>query len=81
MTQAAENAQAIAENDKRISVHEAVCAARYVSIDAKLEDGKARFDTLDKHIKWLGAGLLLNTLAILAGPGVAAEFFKKFLGL
>lgn len=92
MPAASENAAAIAENDKRISVHEAVCAARYVSIEEKLENGNKRFDAIDerfdkitdhfdKSLRVIGGVAAVNLVLTLLGPGVAAEFVKKLIGL
>ncbi len=81
MTQQAENTAAIAENDKRITVHEAVCAARYVAIDDKLERGNKRFDKLDKYFTYLGVAVIFNTVLNLLGPGVAALFVKNLFGM
>jgi hypothetical protein len=62
------------ETDKRLSVHEAVCQQRYESIQARFDDGSKRMT----KIEYL---LYIVILAVLLGPGVAAEFFKKFLNL
>ena len=60
--------------DKRLSVHEAVCAQRYENIEKRLGDGSKRM----RHIEWL---LYITIAAVLLGPGVAAMFVKKLLGL
>lgn len=60
--------------DKRLAVHEAVCAERYRSIEGKLDNGKDRM----RNIEYM---LYAVMLAVLFGPGVAAEFVKKVLGL
>ena len=60
--------------DKRLSVHEAVCAQRYENIEKRLGDGSRRM----KHIEWL---LYITIAAVLLGPGVAAMFVKKLLGI
>ncbi len=60
--------------DKRLSVHEAICAQRYENIEKRLGDGSRRM----KHIEWL---LYITIAAVLLGPGVAAEFVKKLLGI
>jgi hypothetical protein len=62
------------ETDKRLSVHEAVCAQRYEGIQARFDEGTKRMN----KIEYL---LYAVILAVLFGPGVAAEFVKKFLGL
>jgi hypothetical protein len=60
--------------ETKLAVHEAVCSERYQSIDRTLRDGDKRMT----KIEYLLYGLLL---AVLFGPGVAADFVKKFLGL
>jgi uncharacterized membrane protein len=60
--------------DARLSTHEAVCAQRYEKINESLDAGKKRMKTIEV--------LLYITIgAVLLGPGVAAEFVKKVLGL
>jgi hypothetical protein len=60
--------------DKRLSVHEAICAQRYEQIEKRLGDGSRRM----KHIEIL---LYITIAAVLLGPGVAAMFVKKLLGI
>jgi len=62
------------ETDKRLSVHEAICAQRYEGIQARFDDGSKRMN----RIEYL---LYVVILAVLLGPGVAAEFVKKLLGV
>jgi hypothetical protein len=62
------------ETDKRLSVHEAVCAQRYEGIQARFDEGSKRMT----KIEYL---LYVVILAVLLGPGVASEFVKKLLGL
>jgi hypothetical protein len=62
------------DTDKRLSVHEAVCAQRYESIQSRFDDGSKRMTKIEYLLYVLIAVVLL-------GPGVAAEFVKKFLGL
>jgi hypothetical protein len=64
----------VVENDKRLSVHEAICASRYENIQASFSDGSKRMT----KIEYL---LYAVIAAVLLGPGVAAEFIKKFFGL
>ena len=66
--------ETVAENDKRLSVHEAVCAQRYESIQASFSDGSKRMN----KIEYLLYGVIV---CVLFGPGVAAEFIKKMFGL
>ena len=61
------------ETDKRLSVHEAICAQRYEGI-------QARFDESSKRITKIEYLLYALIAAVLLGPGVAAEFVKKLLG-
>jgi hypothetical protein len=60
--------------DKRLSVHEAVCTERYNSIDRSLRDG-------DKRMTKIEYLLYVVILAVLLGPGVAADVFKKIFGI
>jgi len=62
------------ETDKRLSVHEAICAQRYEVIQARFDEGSKRMN----RIEYLSYGVIL---AVLLGPGVAAEFVKKVFGL
>jgi len=61
------------DTDKRLSVHEAVCASRYESIQNRFDDGSKRMS----RIEYL---LYVVIAVVLLGPGVAAEFVKKLLG-
>ncbi|MFZ9210903.1 MAG: hypothetical protein ACO22M_00415 [Candidatus Nanopelagicaceae bacterium] len=60
--------------DTRLSVHEAVCAERYQAIEKQLDDGSKRMTKIEYLI-------YITLAAILLGPGVAAEFVKKLLGI
>jgi hypothetical protein len=60
--------------ETKLAVHEAVCAERYNSIDRSLRDG-------DKRMTKIEYLLYVVILAVLLGPGVAAEVFKKIFGL
>jgi hypothetical protein len=62
------------ETDKRLSVHEAICAQRYEGIQARFDDGSKRMTKIEYLLYILIAVVLL-------GPGVAAEFVKKLLGI
>jgi len=62
------------ETDKRLSVHEAICAQRYEGIQARFDDGSKRMSRIEYLLYALIAAVLL-------GPGVAAEFVKKLIGI
>ena len=62
------------ETDKRLSVHEAICAQRYESIQARFDDGSKRMT----KIEYL---LYVVIAAVLLGPGFVAEFIKKLAGM
>ncbi len=62
------------DTDKRLSVHEAVCAQRYESIQGRFDEGSQRMT----KIEYL---LYAVIAAVLLGPGVAAEMVKKLFGL
>lgn len=62
------------ETDKRLSVHEAICASRYEGIQSRFDEGSKRMT----KIEYL---LYVVIAAVLLGPGVAAVFVKKILGI
>jgi hypothetical protein len=62
------------DTDKRLSVHEAVCASRYEAIQGRFDDGSKRMTRIEYILYVLIAVVLL-------GPGVAAELAKKLFGL
>jgi hypothetical protein len=62
------------DTDKRLSVHEAICAQRYEGIQARFDDGSKRMT----KIEYL---LYVLILAVLLGPGVAADIVKKIIGM
>ena len=62
------------ETDKRLSVHEAICAQRYDGIQARFDEGSKRMN----KIEYL---LYAVILLVMFGPGVAAEFVKKLIGV
>ena len=64
----------ITETEARLSTHEQICAERYVGIQKSFADGSKRMT----RIEYLLYGVIV---AVLFGPGVAAEFAKKLLGL
>ena len=57
-----------------MTTHEQVCAHRYEGIQKSFESGSKRM----AKIEYL---LYITIAAVLLGPGVAAEFVKKFFGL
>jgi len=60
--------------EKEFAVHEAICAQRYDAIQKSLADG-------DKRMTKIEYLLYAVMVCVLFGPGVAAEFVKKLLGL
>lgn len=60
--------------ETRLAVHEAICAERYKNIEQSLSTGDKRM----AKIEYLLYGVML---CVLLGPGVAADFVKKLLGL
>lgn len=62
------------DTDKRLSVHEAVCAQRYEGIQTSFAKGDKRMTKIE-HL------LYIVIAAVLLGPGVAAELAKKLFGL
>ena len=60
--------------EKDFAVHEAICAQRYEAIEKSFIDGDKRMTRIEY--------LLYAVMAVvLFGPGVAADFVKKLLGL
>ena len=64
----------ISETEARLNSHEAVCAQRYERISEQFENGTRRMDKMEYLIYAVLA-------AVLFGPGAAAEFFKRLIGL
>jgi hypothetical protein len=64
----------VTETDARLSTHEQICAERYEGIQARFDDGSKRMTKIEYLLYALIAAVLL-------GPGVAAEFIKKLIGL
>lgn len=60
--------------ETKLAVHEAICAERYSRIDGQLTSG-------DKRMTKIEYLLYVVILVQLLGPGVAAEFAKKFFGM
>ncbi len=61
------------EQETKLAVHEAICAERYSRIQESLTAG-------DKRMTKIEYLLYVVILAVLLGPGVAAEVFKKLFG-
>ena len=57
------------QTDKRLSIHEAICAQRYEGIQSRFDEGSKRMT----KIEYLLYGVILT---VLFGPGVAADFVK-----
>ena len=64
----------ITETEAKLATHEAICAERYAGIQKSFADGSKRMT----RIEYLLYGVIV---CVLFGPGVAAEFAKKLLGL
>lgn len=60
--------------DTKLAVHEAICSERYGKISDSLFAG-------DKRMTKIEYLLYAVIVAVLFGPGVAADFVKKLLGL
>ena len=56
--------------ETRFSVHEAVCAQRYESIQQRFNEGSKRMQKIEVL-------LYITIVAVLLGPGVAAEIIKR----
>jgi hypothetical protein len=64
----------VLDTDTQLRVHVAICDERYKRIDESLSDGSKRM----AKIEYLIYAVIL---CVLLGPGVAAEFVKKMLGI
>jgi hypothetical protein len=64
----------ISETEAKLMTHEEVCAQRYEAIKKSFEEG-------DKRMTKIEYLLYAVIVAVLFGPGVAAEFFKKLVGV
>jgi hypothetical protein len=62
------------DTETRLAVHEALCSERYRRIDESLSTG-------DKRMAKIEYLLYAVILVVLLGPGVAAEFVKKMIGV
>jgi hypothetical protein len=68
------NNKLISETEAKLMTHEEVCAQRYAAIQKSFEEG-------DKRITKIEYLLYAVMAAVLFGPGVAAEFLKKLIGV
>jgi len=64
----------ISTTEAKLQTHEAICAQRYQTITESLDKGDKRMTKIEYSIWAVLAAVLL-------GPGAAAEFFKKLIGL
>ena len=64
----------ISETEAKLMTHEEVCAQRYEAIKKSFEEG-------DKRMTKIEYLLYAVMVAVLFGPGVAAQFVAKVLGL
>ena len=64
----------ITTTEAKLQTHEAVCAQRYETITHGLDKG-------DKRMTKIEYLLYAVMAAVLLGPGAAAEFFKKLIGV
>ena len=62
------------DTETRLAIHEVLCAERYKRIDESLSTGEKRM----AKIEYLIYAVML---CVLLGPGVAADFVKKLLGI
>ena len=60
--------------EAKLMSHEAVCAERYKGISESLDKGSERMTKIEYLLYAVMA-------AVLFGPGAAADFFKKLIGL
>ncbi len=64
----------ISETEAKLLTHEQLCAERYKRIDDSLSRG-------DKRMAKIEYLIYAVMLCVLLGPGVAADFVKKLLGI
>jgi len=64
----------ITTTEAKLQTHEAVRAQRYQTITDTLSNGEKRMTKIEYYIWAVLAAVLL-------GPGAAAEFFKKLIGV
>jgi len=66
--------ETVSMTEAKLMTHEAVCAQRYQTITESLDKGEKRMTKIEYYIWAVLAAVLL-------GPGAAAEFFKRLIGL
>jgi hypothetical protein len=64
----------LTETEAKLMTHEEVCAQRYEAIEKSFQAG-------DKRMTKIEYLLYAVIVAVLFGPGVAAEVVKKFIGV
>ena len=64
----------MADTEKDLAVHVAVCDERYKNIADMLKEGDRRMTKIEYLIYAVMA-------LVMFGPGVAAQFFHKFFGM
>lgn len=64
----------VSENDKRLSVHEAICAERYQGIQDAFNKGTRRMQKIEYALYALIGAVLL-------GPNFAAKVIEHLMGL
>jgi hypothetical protein len=62
----------VAENDKRLSVHEAICAERYEGIQDQFRKGTKRMQKIEYLLYFIA-------VAVLLGPEFTAQLVKQFI--
>ena len=67
-------ADMVSITEAKLMSHEAVCAERYKGISESLDKGSERMTKIEYLLYAVMA-------AVLFGPGAAADFFKKLIGL
>jgi len=64
----------ISETEAKLATHEQVCVERYAGIQKSFADGSKRMTRIEYLI-------YIVIVAVLFGPGAAAQFVAKVLGL
>jgi hypothetical protein len=62
------------ETDKRLAVHEAICATRYEGIQKRFDDGSKRMQRIEYILYFIAA-------LTFVGPGYAVDLLKKLIVL